>query len=82
MLHFHKNHIWMDDLPAPEELLKLNTCNCQGKEEPCMSRICKCKVNNMKCTSFCECNNEICMNANQSHDGVSLDTDGQEYTSE
>lgn len=54
---------WMDDLPAPEEVLKLCSCKCPGKETPCKSRMCTCKANGLKCTSFCGCNTEKCQNS-------------------
>ena len=43
---------WMDQLPAPEALLKLVSC---GYTTGCSTRRCTCKTLGMSCTDVCQC---------------------------
>ena len=43
---------WMENLPAPESVLELITCDCRRSK--CNTR-CQCKVLSLECTDICKC---------------------------
>ena len=47
-----------EDAIAPEELITLVSCNCNGN---CSNNLCTCKKNNVACTDFCGCG-DLCEN--------------------
>ena len=47
-----------EDEVAPEDLVALVSCNCNGK---CCNNHCTCKKNNVACTDFCGCG-DSCQN--------------------
>ena len=49
-----------EDEIAPEELITLVSCNCNGN---CSNNHCTCKKNNVACTEFCGCG-DSCENTN------------------
>ena len=59
------------DPTAPEELLKITSCNCHGD---CSNRRCSCKKNGVTCISACGvCKGITCKNC--SHDVVESEDD-------
>ena len=65
-----------DDI-APEELIDLVSCNCNGD---CSKGRCTCKKNKVACTDFCGCGDE-CMNTDVSPPALNAD-DNEESEAE
>lgn len=65
---------WMDMDPAPDALLELIVCNCQGT---CGTNICSCYRNNLGCSDACHIGN-ACTNDRSTTQEDSDDSDSDE----
>ena len=56
---------------APENVLKLLKCGCK-RSSPCGNNQCGCFAASLKCTIFCDCDNDnrICQNSRKNKDIV------------
>ena len=73
---------------APDGLIKTVFCNCKFGERQCMSNICSCRKNGLKCISACGiCEGKECCNSNvysreMDNEGSESEFDTEEHDSD
>ena len=63
---------WMQQKPAPDELLLFSSCGCQTA---CASACCSCRRSGLQCTDTCKCND--CENVTEARINTSECESGQ-----